>query len=68
MLIKYPGVCDWCGKKVEAGKGDFQSVGSLPKHIREKFTGKNYKGRWLIRCFNCKGRPNEDLLKRFNNK
>ncbi len=54
-LNKYPEKCFICGKDVPAGNGDFQSVGSLPKDIRKQYTGVNYRGKWLIRCFNCKG-------------
>ena len=55
-LNKYKGICFICGKEVLPHRGDFQSIGSLPKKIRKKYTGVNYKGKWLVRCFNCKGK------------
>lgn len=45
-----------CGKDVPAGKGDFQSVGSLPKSWRSKIMG-----RWVVRCFGCKDLGNRPL-------
>lgn len=54
-LIKFSGNCDFCGKPTKEFKGDFQSIGSLGKKEKMFFTGKNYKGKWLIRCFSCKG-------------
>lgn len=55
-LIQYGGICNFCGRKTEAGKGDFQSIGSLNKKERTLFTGANFKSKWLIRCFRCKGK------------
>jgi hypothetical protein len=57
----YPGNCDFCGKYVPKGKGDFQSIGSLSKKQKKLFTGVNYKGKWLIRCFQCKHTGNVTL-------
>lgn len=57
-LNRFAGKCFICGHDVPTGKGDFQSVGSLPKDIRKNYTGANYKGKWLIRCFKCKGSGN----------
>ena len=57
----YEGICDWCGVKVPPCRGDFQSIGSLPKDYKKWYTGLNYKGRWLIRCFNCRGTGNETI-------
>ncbi len=54
-LISFGGICDFCGKDTKAGKGHFQSIGSLGKKEKAFFTGVNYKGKWLIRCFQCKG-------------
>lgn len=54
-LINYEGICDFCGRYTEARKGDFQSIGSLSKKEKALFTKQNYKGKWLIRCFHCKG-------------
>lgn len=59
-LTRYDGVCFRCGKTVKAGKGDFQSVGSLPKPQRAKYAG---KGKWLVRCFGCKGVGNKPFIK-----
>lgn len=61
MLTKYKGVCDFCGRETHAGKGDFQSIGSLPQKYKHLYTGKNYQGKWLIRCFHCKGAGNTTL-------
>lgn len=58
MKSRYSGNCFLCHKFVPAGKGDIQSIGSLPKHIKIKHTGPNYRGNWLIRCFDCKGKGN----------
>ncbi len=58
MRTQYPGVCFKCNRNVPAGKGDFQSIGSLPKGMRSNYTGANYKGKWLVRCFLCKGTGN----------
>lgn len=55
MLTKFDGVCDFCGEKTEAGRGDFQSIGSLGKEQKKLFTGFGFKGKWLVRCFRCKG-------------
>lgn len=55
-LTRYGGTCFICGKTVKAGKGDFQSKGSLPKKLRGKILG-----RWLIRCFGCKNMGNKPL-------
>ena len=41
---RYPGICWKCEKQVPAGGGDFELVGSLPKDVKPKYTGKNYKG------------------------
>lgn len=61
-LTRYDGICFMCGKTVKAGKGDFQSIGSLSKELKKNYTGANYKGKWLVRCFQCKGLGN----KKFN--
>lgn len=53
---KYAGVCFICGKNVAPGKGDFQSTGSLSKEKRKKIVG-----RWLVRCFGCKGLGNKPM-------
>lgn len=55
MRTKYDCICFRCGKKVEAGKGDFQAYWSLKKSERQLV---NKKGRWLVRCFACKGQGN----------
>lgn len=55
MLIKFAGTCDFCGQYTKAGEGDFQSIGSLSKKEKDLFVGVHYKGKWLIRCFMCKG-------------
>lgn len=60
-VTKYKGTCDFCGKNVPAGKGDFQSIGSLSKKAKALYTGANYKGKWLIRCFGCRGTGNMPL-------
>lgn len=60
-LTKYNGICDFCGAETPAGKGDFQSICSLGKNAKKLFTGQNYKGKWLIRCFKCKGTGNKTL-------
>ncbi len=52
-LTRYDGFCFRCGKTVKAGKGDFQSKTTLQKEERKKFIG-----RWLVRCFACKGTGN----------
>ncbi len=54
-LINFAGNCDFCGNHTPAFKGDFQSIGSLGKKEKQLFVGQNYKGKWLIRCFKCKG-------------
>lgn len=54
-LIQYGGKCDFCGRDTKPFKGDFQSIGSLGKKEKAHFTGQNYKGKWLIRCFGCRG-------------
>jgi DNA-directed RNA polymerase subunit N (RpoN/RPB10) len=59
MLTRFDGVCFKCGKTVKAGKGDFQSIGSLSKELKKQHTGKNYHGKWLVRCFSCKGTGNK---------
>jgi hypothetical protein len=60
-LIRYAGTCDFCGKHTLSGKGDFQSIGSLSKKTKQLYTGAGYKGKWLIRCFKCKGTGNVPL-------
>lgn len=55
-LTRYDGICFRCGKSVKAGKGDFQSKGSLSKKQRSKILGK-----WLVRCFGCKNLGNKPL-------
>ena len=55
-LTRFDGVCFKCGKNVKAGKGDFQSKGSLPKEWRNKIMGK-----WLVRCFSCKLTGNKPM-------
>lgn len=60
--IRYAGTCNWCGKHVQPGRGDFQSIGSLSKDIRKHFTGANFKTKWLIRCFGCKGLGNKSVI------
>jgi hypothetical protein len=55
-LTKYDGICFICGKQVKAGKGDFQSTGSLPKSWRNKI-----KGKWLVRGFECKNLGNRPM-------
>lgn len=57
-LTRYDGNCFMCGEFVKAGKGDFQSVGTLPKEIRSK-----YNRKWLVRCFSCKGLGNVPIIK-----
>ena len=57
-LTRYDGDCFRCGTFVKAGKGDFQSVGTLPKKERVK-----YRKRWLVRCFGCKGLGNVPIIK-----
>lgn len=60
MKTKYDGICFVCGEKVKSGNGDIQSKGSIPKEYRKLFYGK-----WLIRCFECKGAgnvPNKKFL------
>lgn len=59
--IKYPGVCDFCGKECKAGGGDFQSVGSLPPDIKKYHVNQHYTGKWLIRCYGCKNVGNETI-------
>lgn len=58
-VTQYNGICFMCGKNVPAGRGDFQSVGSLPKKDRSKYAG---RGKWLVRCFQCKGLGNKPLV------
>jgi len=60
-LTRYDGVCFRCGKQVKAGNGDFQSIGTLPKDLKKNYTGANYKGKWLVRCFGCKNMGNKVL-------
>lgn len=57
-LNRYKGICFICGQNVPPRKGDFQNISTLPKSIRKKYTGVNYKGSWLVRCFGCKGLGN----------
>jgi len=61
MLNRYAGDCAFCGRPTGADQGDFQSIGSLGKKERKLFTGVNYTGRWLIRCFRCKGAGNQTM-------
>jgi len=63
-LNKYKGVCFICDKEVLPYKGDFQSIECLPKKIKKGYVGANYKGKWLVRCFACKGKGNiKNLIK-----
>lgn len=57
-LTRYDGNCFRCGTSVKAGKGDFQSVGTLQKKDRSK-----YNRKWLVRCFACKGLGNVPIIK-----
>lgn len=57
-VTRYAGQCAFCGKQTPAGKGDFQSKGSLPKKTRAKLAAMRHPGMWLIRCFRCKGAGN----------
>ena len=60
MRTQYPSKCFRCKKNVPAGKGDIQSIGSLSKNMRSQFaTG--FHGKWLVRCFACKGQGNKIL-------
>jgi len=50
-----------CDKEVPPRKGDFQHIKSLPNKEKVKHTGANYHGKWLVRCFACKGLGNKPL-------
>ena len=56
-LTRYDGKCFRCGKFVPAGKGDFQARNSLSHTERVKYIGK-----WLVRCFACRGLGNKSLI------
>lgn len=60
-LNQYKGICFICGKEVPPRKGDFQNIGSLSKELKKNYTGANYRGKWLVRCFGCKGLGNNPL-------
>jgi len=53
-LNQYKGICFRCGDEVLPHKGDFQAAYTLGKTLRNKIAGK-----WLIRCFACKGLGNK---------
>ena len=63
-LNQYKGKCFMCGKEVLPLKGDFQSIGTLSKSLKKNYTGENYKGKWLVRCFGCKGLGNKTMIKK----
>lgn len=58
MRTQFDGFCFRCGKNVKAGKGYFQSKVTLPKEDRKKYIGK-----WIVRCFACRGLGNKSIIK-----
>ena len=64
---QYPGICAFCNRNVPAGRGDFQSKGSLSKKTRYKLAQIRHPGKWLVRCFRCKGAGNKLYIFRNNN-
>jgi len=57
MRNQYPGNCFRCKHKVKKWQGFFQRVNSLPKEERVK-----YNTKWLLRCKECVGMGNEEIL------